>query len=527
MHLMDGFAGGVDDGEADVILCLGGAGEKAAGIAGAKVNVLSLPAGGDFPDLFRCARAPAEADDDDADAVCFGVAAPDGFEEHFRGGVPVTRAGRILDADGQFSRHALPPVHLPAAGQDQPAHAAQPGRLPHVANTPYVVRQKFRRKIVVVGRGGQVNQRSHPDGGSVQIPGPGDVADDTILQAGGGDDVEPANGQLAALQFGDDGPTDAAGGADDQNGVTGVHCSGYFTDATLDSFARHEGKIIDGRHFGRELVAFARQDAILSDLEGDLLAVGETLVSVFLLGDAGPDEETAGQLQFHPQHDAQEIGVAQHGAITIGLDVGGNLDGVGAEADAQALAVGETVGREFQLVEAGDTVLDLEFEHVHDADEAGDELVGGLFVDFAGGADLFQVAAGEDDDAIGDLHGLLLVVGDEQGGDVQVVVQGDQPFAEFLPDLGIHGAEGFVEEQHAGFGGQGAGDGDALALAAGELVGVTAFEFLQGKQLDALLRARADFGAFPFLDPETEGDVLEHGHVLEQGVILEHETDMP
>src|ERR1043166_2878424 len=260
---MDGFAGGVDDGEADVILCLGGAGEKAAGIAGAKVNVLGLPAGGDFADLFRCARAPAEAGDDDADAVCFGVAAPHGFHEHFRGRVPVARAGRVLDAHGQFSRHALPPVHLPAAGQDQPAHAAQPGRLHYVVNTHDIVGQKFRGKIVVVGRGGQVNQRSHPGGGAVQIRGPGDVADDTILQAGGGDDVEPADGQLAALQFGDDGPTDSAGGADDQNGVTGVHCAGYFTDATLNPFARHEGQVVDGGHFGRELVAFARKAALL------------------------------------------------------------------------------------------------------------------------------------------------------------------------------------------------------------------------------------------------------------------------
>lgn len=32
---------------------------------------------------------------------------------------------------------------------------------------------------------------------------------------------------------------------------------------------------------------------------------------------------------------------------------------------------------------------------------------------------------------------------------------------------------------------------------------------------------------FPGADPEAEGDVLEHGHVPEQGVVLKHEAHLP
>ena len=117
-------------------------------------------------------------------------------------------------------------------------------------------------------------------------------------------------------------------------------------------------------------------------------------------------------------------------------------------------------------------------------------------------------------------------MGDKDGGDVQLVVQGDEPFAQFLSNLGVHGAKGFVQQEHTGFGRERAGDGDALALAAGELVRVALFEFREAEQLEQFAHARLDVGSFPFLDLEAESDVLEHVHGLEQGVILEHEPDV-
>ena len=138
----------------------------------------------------------------------------------------------------------------------------------------------------------------------------------------------------------------------------------------------------------------------------------------------------------------------------------------------------------------------------------------GCFINFARRADLFEIAARENHDAVGNFHRLLLVVRDENRGDVQVVMQRDEPFAEFLADLGVHRAERFVEQQHAGLGRQRAGDGHALALAAGKLVRVTLFQAFQAEQFQQFRDARLDVGPLPFLDLQAEGDVLEHVHVL-------------
>src|SRR5207248_1209612 len=130
---------------------------------------------------------------DDADAVSFGVAAPDGLQKHFRGRVPVTRTGRVFHANGQVSSSPLPPVHLSAAGQDEPAHAAEPGCLHHVINADEVVGQKLGREIVVVGCGRQMNQSSYSVGGSVQSFWFGDVANHAIVQARCLDYIESTN----------------------------------------------------------------------------------------------------------------------------------------------------------------------------------------------------------------------------------------------------------------------------------------------------------------------------------------------
>jgi hypothetical protein len=167
------------------------------------------------------------------------------------------------------------------------------------------------------------------------------------------------------------------------------------------------------------------------------------------------------------------------GSVRVLGEVGGDRNRVGPEPDAHLGAVGGVVNRESSLAGPGLSAVDGRLEHVHHADETGDELVGGLLVDLAGRADLFQAAAGEDDDAVADFHRLLLVVGDEDRGDVEIVVEADQPFAQFLADLGVDGAERFVEEEDAGLGGEGAGDGHALPLSAGQLVGKAPLESLE------------------------------------------------
>ena len=119
-------------------------------------------------------------------------------------------------------------------------------------------------------------------------------------------------------------------------------------------------------------------------------------------------------------------------------------------------------------------------------------------------------------------------MGDEDSGEVDVFLEVEQPAAEFLADLGIERAERLVEEEDLGLGGEGAGEGDALALAAGELVGVALAEAGEADGFEELVDAVGDFlfgRAIFAADFEAEGNVFKDVEVAEEGVVLEDETD--
>src|SRR5262245_26954692 len=155
--------------------------------------------------------------------------------------------------------------------------------------------------------------------------------------------------------------------------------------------------------------------------------------------------------------------------------------------------------REFQLSRSRDPSFHSEFEHVEDADEAGDELVVWLLIDFTGRADLFEDAAGEDDDAVGNLHRLFLIMRDKQSRDIEIVVQGHQPFPELLTNLGIDRSERFIEQKHTRLGSKGASDRHSLSLPARELVWVTRLQSIEPQQLQQLAHTVPDVGLLPFL----------------------------
>ena len=131
----------------------------------------------------------------------------------------------------------------------------------------------------------------------------------------------------------------------------------------------------------------------------------------------------------------------------------------------------------------------------------------------------------EYDDAVGDVHRLLLVVGDQDRGDVHLVVQPPQPCAQVGANLGVEGSEGFVEQQDARLDGQRARERHALALAAAELAGVARLVAAQPDDAEQLVDLGADLGLRALADAQSEGDVLAHGHVLEGRVVLEDEAD--
>jgi hypothetical protein len=148
---------------------------------------------------------------------------------------------------------------------------------------------------------------------------------------------------------------------------------------------------------------------------------------------------------------------------------------------------------------------------------------------FIRSADLFHVPVIHHHDLVRDLQGLILVVRDENTGHMQLVVEIAQPGPQLFPYLGVECAEWLVQQQDFGFHGQGAGEGDPLALAAGELAGIALGEPLELNKPEKLVNPVLDFlpsrPAAAFSHTESEGDVLEYVHVTEERVVLENETD--
>ncbi|MCY1441658.1 hypothetical protein D9M71_579810 [compost metagenome] len=122
---------------------------------------------------------------------------------------------------------------------------------------------------------------------------------------------------------------------------------------------------------------------------------------------------------------------------------------------------------------------------------------------------------------IADGKGLFLIVSDQDRAGATAFENVAHFMAQAPAQLHIKVGERFVEQQQLRLGCQRAGQGHTLLLAAGKLVGVA---FAQAAELDqlehlfdhlALLRVLAD----------TEGNVLGHGQVREQRVVLEHHAD--
>ncbi len=99
------------------------------------------------------------------------------------------------------------------------------------------------------------------------------------------------------------------------------------------------------------------------------------------------------------------------------------------------------------------------------ADELGGKTVTRAAVDLARGADLADVATGEDGEAVGKREGFLLVVGDVDGGEAGGFADAADFSAEFLAQRGIEIGKRLVEQEAARLGDEGAGERDALLLA--------------------------------------------------------------
>src|SRR2546427_753424 len=164
-------------------------------------------------------------------------------------------------------------------------------------------------------------------------------------------------------------------------------------------------------------------------------------------------------------------------------------------------------------------------QEIRDADEVGDEVGAGPRVDLLWAPDLLDPAVPHHRDAVGDRERLLLIVGDVEGRDPEVLLDPADLAAKTEPDLRVERRERLVEQEDLRAAGERAGERDPLLLAARELVRVAALETTEARQRDHLGDALVDPDGRPSGHPQAEGDVLGDRHGREERVRLEDDAD--
>ena len=137
--------------------------------------------------------------------------------------------------------------------------------------------------------------------------------------------------------------------------------------------------------------------------------------------------------------------------------------------------------------------------------------------------------AAEDDDAVGQQHGLFDVVGDDEdgaGGHGLLGPQLQQFAAQVLGGEHVEGGEGLVHEEHFGLDHQGARKADALAHAAGKLLGIGGFKAVQAHHVEHAHAALAALVRRHAAGLQRGLDVFKHGEPGKQGKALEHDGDV-
>ena len=164
--------------------------------------------------------------------------------------------------------------------------------------------------------------------------------------------------------------------------------------------------------------------------------------------------------------------------------------------------------------------------HRRAADEAGHELVDRAVVELLGRADLLQLGLAHDGDPLAHRHRLDLVVGDVDDRRLEALVEARDLGAGLDAQLGVEVGERLVHEEDGGLADDGPAQGDALALAAGELLGLARQEGRQLDRLGRLLDPPVDLLLVDLAELEAEGQVVVDGHVRVERVALEDHRDV-
>ena len=252
------------------------------------------------------------------------------------------------------------------------------------------------------------------------------------------------------------------------------------------------------------------------------------------MGDRARDEQIpdlGADRVFHPRAQVGDLG---HSAANPRGSLGGNADQQGLRPDGDVdRALGEPPMGKLEaepadlddagvVVDAAEQALDA----IGLAHEAGDEHVAGRVVEITGRALLGDHAAVHHDDPVGDRQRLLLVVGHVDHGDAEPPLQLADLLAHAAAQPRVQVGQRLVEQEHGRLEDEGAGDGHALLLAARQLAGQAVPEGAETDRGEAGARQSPRLPPAPPGDARPVGDIVEHAHVREQRIALEHHADV-
>ncbi len=104
-------------------------------------------------------------------------------------------------------------------------------------------------------------------------------------------------------------------------------------------------------------------------------------------------------------------------------------------------------------------------------------------------------------------------MGHQDGRDAQFALHLADGSPQLFANLGVEGAERFVQQQNFRLVRQGAGDGNALLLASGQLRRQAIIHAFQRHEAQQLLAALATSSGSHAANTQGEFDVFRHGHV--------------
>ena len=131
-----------------------------------------------------------------------------------------------------------------------------------------------------------------------------------------------------------------------------------------------------------------------------------------------------------------------------------------------------------------------------------------MIVELGGRRHLEEPALVHDRDAIGHGQRFFLIMGDDDEGDADLMLQADQLQLHLFSEFAVEGGERLVQEQHFRTFDQRAGERHALALSAGQLIRFSRAEAGETHHRQCFLDTRADLGLGNAGDHEPIGDVV-------------------